>query len=376
MLIFNCGVNECKTCLQILHSPTLFSHISFTTQQPERTESVIIMHWNSRFIEINTSKSLLNIRDVPGATQFLTLSYTIFSTTLYVLRRSTYNKLEKSDDNLEFSSIVSPILQLIPATLLKYPYSIVLSNLIDVKIWKAIANLVFLLIGGSHIERSWNSSKELLKFVLIIGSLTNMLTVTITATLSLFFPAIDLNSPLDGNYTMIIGFPIILKQLYPETTIFRLKNLGYFSKNFRFKLLPIFIMFILTFSQLFVFHHFAQLLSIWITFFSSWTYLRFYQVLQINFENTGDCLLGDASDTFQLIYFFPDLIKPVLRPIFDFTYNILSVRLKIVRSFEIDDIDRGNSVAEHRGAKKITNTTEERRKQLALQILQERMVEP
>ena len=86
-------------------------------------------------------------------------------------------------------------------------------------------------------------------------------------------------------------------------------------------------------------------------------------------------MVGDASDTFQLIYFFPDLIKPILRPFFNFIYNVVVVKFKVIKPFHDIDIDIGNTIAESRGAKKIM-TVEERRRQLALQVLEERMVNP
>ena len=121
-----------------------------------------------------------------------------------------------------------------------------------------------------------------------------------------------------------------------------------------------------------------------VTFFASWSYLRFFQKLAplncpslptTNSQGGQEILVGDASDTFQLIYFFPDLIKPILRPIFNFIYNVVVVKFKVIKPFHDIDIDIGNTIAENRGAKKIM-TVEERRRQLALQVLEERMVNP
>lgn len=330
------------------------------------------MQYTCRFFEISTPDSLLKVSRIPPATTFLTISYVICTIILFVLRAFEYSKLISSDPTIMFDSVYSPILQMVPSEILSHPYSIVLSNLIDVNWWKFVTNVFNLVIGGSFIERNWNSSAELLKFTLIIGSMTNVIVVAITLISSLVIPGVKNNVPLDGNYTVLIGFPIVYKQLFPETTIIQLKNLGFLSKNFRFKLLPIFIMSTLTIGQLIFFHHFAQLLSIWITFFSSWVYLRFFQKLTSTQSN--DYMVGDASDTFQLIYLFPDVIKPLLRPIFDWTYDVCCKKLRIIRPFETDDIDKSNTVAEQRGAKKIANPVEERRKQLALQMLQERMV--
>lgn len=329
------------------------------------------MHYNSRHLEINTPDSLLQWRKLPSATSFLILSYVALTASLLFVRRSKYSELLADDPEISFESVYSPIVQIVPAQVLKYPYSIILSNLVDTSIWKIVANSVNLVIGGSFIERNADSSKELLKFILVVGSITNLLVVFITLLSSLFVPAVKLDVPIDGNYTILVGFPIVYKQLFPETTIFRIKGLGILSKNFRFKLLPIFVMCTLTVGQLVFFHHFAQLLSIWITFFSCWIYLRYFQVLTST--QNGSYMVGDASDTFQLIYFFPDLVKPVLRPVFDLTYRIC-IKLKLLRPFQTDEVDRSNAVAEQRGAKKISNPVEERRKQLALQVLQERMV--
>ncbi|QLQ79867.1 hypothetical protein HG537_0C05160 [Torulaspora globosa] len=330
------------------------------------------MEYSCRYFEISTPSSLLRLNKIPPATTFLTVSYVLCTIVLFILRRFEYSKLISNGSDVLFGSVYSHILQIVPSEILVYPYSIVLSNLVDVNVWKIITNTINLVVGGSFIERDWNSSIEILKFTLLIGSVTNIIVVGVTLLSSLLIPGVKIDVPLDGNYTVLIGFPIVYKQLFPETTIIRLKNLGFLSKNFRFKLLPIFIMSTLTVGQLIFFHHFAQLLSIWITFFSCWIYLRYFQVLTST-QSSG-YMVGDASDTFQLIYLFPDITKPILRPIFDWIYNICSNKLRIIRPFQTDDIDKSNSVAEQRGAKKIVNPVEERRKQLALQVLQERMV--
>ncbi|CAR26318.1 ZYRO0B06886p [Zygosaccharomyces rouxii] len=326
------------------------------------------MHYDSKYFEINGPDTLFALNGTPQATKLLAIGYIAISGALLFARLSEYNRLD--DPELKFNSIVSPIVQLIPSKIWKFPVSLILSNFIDVEVWKFIINFTNLIIGGSFIEQNWNdNSKELLKFVFVIGSVTNLVVVIVTILLGLITSHIQLDEPLDGNYTVLIGFPIIYKQLMPETTIFQLKNLGFLSKNFRFKLLPIFIM-----SYLTIFHlikmHWIQLISIWINFFACWTYLRFFQMLRIGEQIT----VGDASDTFQLLYFFPDLVKPILKPIFDKTYSLVCYKLELIRPFQNDDIDKSNAIAEQRGAKKISGTLEERRKQLALQVLQERMV--
>ncbi|CUS21648.1 LAQU0S03e07448g1_1 [Lachancea quebecensis] len=329
------------------------------------------MHYRSKFFEINVPPSALNIRDLPNATALLTIAYVAFTLSLWWVKWS-YTSLEGNTEATH-ASIFSPIVQLVPTQTLYDPWSLVLSNLVDVKWWKIGVDLLNLVVGGSFIERNWNSSWELARFLLVIGSLSNLVVVLVTILSSAVFPRVRLDAPLDGNYTMLIGFCIVYKQLIPETSIFHIRNLPLVSKNFRFKLLPIFVLVISTVTQLVFLRHYSELLSIWVTFLCSWVYLRFYQVLPPAITgSTTKSLVGDASDTFQLIYFFPDIIKPLLSPLFNMCYWVFCVKLRIREPFNEDDVDTGNSLAEQRGAKKITNQVEERRRRLALQVLQER----
>lgn len=327
------------------------------------------MQYKNKFFEINVPDSILDFRAIPQATQIITIAYVVLSVSLLLSRRIA---LMYSEPTVTIDDIYNPFLQLMPHELYKNPLSLLTSNLVDTSIVKFCINILNLLLGGSYIEKNWNSSKELFRFVIVVGTITNMITVIITVILSFVLNSISLDIPIDGNYTMIIGFPIIYKQLLPETTIIYIFKP--IDKNFRFKLLPIFIMCTMTLIQFIWFHHFAELLSIWVSFITAWIYLRFYQLLPSTmFNDTSELIRGDASDTFQLIYFFPDQIKPILRPIFNWFYDLICVKLRLIQPFELDDIDKGNDLAQKKGAKPITNSTEERRRQLALQVLQERM---
>lgn len=327
------------------------------------------MRFNSKFLDIDFPDSIFSFGRIPTATRIITGAYLALTVTLYITRHYMFNG--SPGDYTTFKEVVNPTVQLIPSEVLKYPYALITSNLIDTDCWKFIVTLINLLLGGSFIERNWDSTEEMFKFVLGIGTLTNLINVVITICLSFILPGVRLDVPLDGNYTIIIGFPIIYKQLLPETTIINFK--WPFKKNFRFKLLPIFITSFMTVMQLVWFHHFADLLSIWISFICCWVYLRFYQQLPVTTLDEDNSVKGDASDTFELIYFFPDITKPLLRPVFNFTYDLFTTQTGIITPFDLNDIDKGNDIAIKRGAKKITSSTEDRRRQLALQVLQERM---
>lgn len=325
------------------------------------------MKFSSKFLDIEFPTSVFN-HGLPIATKFITGTYVLFTLSLYISRHFLYSG---ADTDVPMEDIVNPMVQLIPSQVFKYPYALITSNLVDTECLKFIVTLINLLIGGTFIENNWDSAEEMFKFVLVIGTLTNIISVVITNTLSFIMSGVRLDVPMDGNYTIMLGFTIVYYQLLPETTIINFK--WPFEKNFRFKLLPTFIICFFTILQLVWFHRFAHLLSVWISFIVCWIYLRFYQQLPGTNVDEAISVKGDASDTFELIYFFPDVIKPLLRPNFNCTYNLFAVNLRIITPFDIDDIDKGNDIAIKRGAKKITGSTEDRRRQIALQVLQERM---
>ncbi|AAS52606.1 AEL079Wp [Eremothecium gossypii ATCC 10895] len=325
------------------------------------------MTLSNKYIEI-PGPPPLSWQTIPTATRYLSFAYVLFTVALWSTRRTASSTVE--DPQL----VICPIVQLVPSQILKFPYSLLLSNLVDVELWKFVVDLLNLIIGGTYIESYWNSPQEMLKYTLMIGTATNLVMCLVTFVLSFFITSIRLEYPLDGNYTMLIGFAIVYKQLLPETTIIEIRNVPFISKNFRFKLYPIFLLCTLTLSQVFWYHNISELISIWTTFFTCWLYLRFYQVLPsaVTGNVTADQVVGDASDTFQLLYFFPDIIKPVLRPIFDKSYNLAIEKYRWRTPFMPNDIELGNSLTESRVKSDIT-VTEERRKQLALQVLEQRI---
>ena len=341
------------------------------------------MHLSTGFFDIEVSGSIFNVRRIPRAIAVITALYIALSIALYFDRYSLYKVLltqERDDPEIEYEYIVNPFLQLVPYKMFTYPTSLVLANFVDTKPWKFVLNIANLLLGGTFIERNWGSSREVFKFVLVVGIISNVFVGLTTFILSFVVPPINRYVAVDANFVYIIGYSIVYKQLLPETTIIDIKRPSFMTKNFRFKLLPIFLMTVFTMCEIVFLHSFSQLCSIWTTFFLSWIYLRFYQRLpDFNSSSTSSddglsTIVGDASDTFQLIYLFPDVTKPYLRPVFDKTYDLFANRWKLVRSFALNDIDKGNAIAEQRGAKPVRNETEERRRELALQVLQERLV--
>jgi len=127
----------------------------------------------------------------------------------------------------------------------------------------------------------------------------------------------------------------------------------------------------------------AMLLS-WFGFLASWIYLRFYRVSPLmTTSSTSDSatIRGDASDTFDFAYFFPEPLHTPLARLCDSVYDLL-VQLRVCTPFSADDIDVGNEAALARaeGGLPTTNTRgsgrreeAERRRALALKALDQRL---
>lgn len=114
--------------------------------------------------------------------------------------------------------------------------------------------------------------------------------------------------------------------------------------------------------------------------------MRFFQALNTepilpvanNDSSTGSVLIGDASDTFQLVEFFPAVTKPYVGPVFNQIYE-LSVLLGIVTPFNDETVQQSNTRAQKRleqvgqSNKSIASSVAERRRQIALQVIEDRI---
>lgn len=177
------------------------------------------------------------------------------------------------------------------------------------------------------------------------------------------------------------SFLVGLKQLIPEHTVSIFKG----AIRMRVKHFP--AVFIL-----------ANMLSgpllgtdtaVWLSFFgflTSWIYLRFYRISEISSAATGGegtIMKGDASDTFALVTFFPDVLHPVLSPLCDGVYSTL-VHLRVCTPFSEEAIEAGNESAASRAEGGLPNIMEgraggvrraeaERRRAIALKALDQRL---
>ncbi|CCH46633.1 putative membrane protein [Wickerhamomyces ciferrii] len=320
--------------------------------------------------------------NLPQATKYLIGSLIGSSLFLLFLRYKTYNSLvEIGEKDVDFSKIIVPYLQLIPNHTLFNPWTVVTSIFVETNIFKFLISIVVLYFAGKFIERSW-SSKELIKYVVVIGGVTNLLVSLSLIISNIFFKSEFFNIPVDTNLSVLISFLVVLKQLIPEHSL----NLFKGVVNARVKHLPFVVLLSITIFAIITFQP-APFFQAWIGFLVSWSYLRFFQsnIIDPLLPQPNDVigvqrLKGDASETFSLVHFFPDALSPILSPIFNQFYELF-VQLGFLNKFNDSEIEQGNLVANRRltgqqNAQQVDGRREaERRRQVALKVLEERIGE-
>lgn len=332
---------------------------------------------------------LQKARSLPRSTKILLSCLTSISFILLLIRlsqfRAAINENKSENKELDFREINVPFLQLVPRFTIFYPWVVVTAIFCEVSVLPFIFSIVVLGVASSYIERFWGY-KEVLKFVLIIGSVTNFITVITTIVSNLVRKnVLGMNKPLGGGISYYFGFLVVFKQIIPEHNIVLFQGLT----NVRVKNLPFFFLIVVSLWSLFVSKSLYPIVPSFVSFFVAFCYLRFYQsflgdpllpITSANVSNeSGNTLItGDASDTFQLAEFFPSITKSYVAPIFNGCYE-LACFLGIITPFNDDFIEQSNIRAQKRleqanqAQKSIANSVAERRRQVALQVIEERI---
>lgn len=351
---------------------------------------------------------------------YLTLTVTLSAITSYI-RTQSYNSLIVNNPDLVFDDIVIPSLQLVPSHFVFHPWSLTTTAFVETSPFQFLCGLVIIYFGITFLESQWDPRAtteesmddieqylksqgpipETIKFTSFIIIISNFICLLLTSLIHIINGnSVQLNSPLQyGLFILILPISIVAKQLLPETNI---KVLSLFK--FRFKRLP-FILLLASMILSMIKLSLSPVLPGVVSFFVAWYYLRYIQIspamngtiLPVSGGSSlnSDTIRGDPSDTFALVEFFPDVLKPTLRPLFEGFYQ-LSVLLAIVRPWNDDDVDIGNlrsnlrvsgpSLANKRtnsstfmnttgNSKNLKSETDdeiaERRKQIALKVLEE-----
>lgn len=119
------------------------------------------------------------------------------------------------------------------------------------------------------------------------------------------------------------------------------------------------------------------MLLAWYGLITTYVYLRFFRY-QKDITTGENSIRGDASETFAFATFFPTAVQAPVGRVCDQIY-LIACRLKLISSFSDESVSVGNEQAAARRDSILPTSTNnayaaaERRRQLALQALDERL---
>lgn len=325
--------------------------------------------------------SILRGHKLPKSSKILLGLLTSISGLLLVLKYESYRSLlAATNEPIKFHDVRIPFIQLIPRSTIFNPWVLVLAIFAEISIFTFILSATILYVGSKFTERFWGYL-EVIKFILIIGTITNLFTIVLAIISNIIREdAKNMDQPLGGGISYYFAFLVVFKQLIPEHNIVLFQGLV----NFRVKHVPFALLIIFTLWSIFISKSMYPAVPSIGSFFVSFFYLRFFQSLSTepnlplssNDASNSSVITGDASDTFQLIEFFPNVTKPILTPVFNQVYEV-SVLLGIITPFNDESVEQSNLRAQKRqeqvnqNHKNVANSVAERRRQVALQVIED-----
>lgn len=330
---------------------------------------------------------------IPPVTRTL-LGLTLVSSLLVLsLRYLAYISLPDPHD------VVVPWIQLVPTLSIMYPWTLLTATFVETNFFSGLLQLSTLWFGGAYCESVW-SSRGLVKFVVIQAVVPNVLAVLC----AVFFFWLtqrpeELMVDFSGGTAIVSGFIVAFKQLAPEHRIVLFRGLV------KFRVLHLPLIFLVSNTLLGLISS-VYVIHAWGGFFVAWIYLRFLKISYAdpvlpfsgsssNAANAthhnphGVRVRGDAGDAFALDKFFPEPAAFLVRKV---SYPLWSLLVKLgVKPFEQSEIDSSNQRYQSKRAAAIqqptwrfgvaqelqqtqnTRAEAERRRQLALRALDERM---
>lgn len=317
-------------------------------------------------------------RSTPKATRAVVIALFWTSLTIAVIKIAA---LRDPTEERSYLEIIIPYIQLVPRYTIFYPWVLVTAIFAEVSIFSFIFALGILYVATGYLEKFWGP-REVVKFILIVGTLTNLSTVIVTILSNMVRgDVLGMDKPLGGGISYFFGFLVVLKQLIPEHNVVLFQGLV----NFRIKHTPFIVLIAVIVASSITQSLWPVVPSVF-SFFISYNYLRFYQTFQADpllpvtsvsgDGNNTTVMYGDASDAFQLVEFFPGVSKAFLAPIVNSIYDV-SVLIGIVTPFNEEAIEQSNLRVQKLSeqAKKATKLTSvaERRRQVALQVIEDRI---
>ncbi|GEQ70523.1 hypothetical protein JCM33374_g4201 [Metschnikowia sp. JCM 33374] len=318
-------------------------------------------------------------RSTPKSTRVVAVALFLTS---FVILLAKINVARSPQESRALHDIIIPYIQLVPRYAIFYPWVFFTAIFAEISVVSFLLAFCVLYVSTGYVEKFWGS-REVLKFIVVVGAITNLCTVVVTIVSNIFRgDVLGMDKPLGGGVSYYFGFLVVFKQLIPEHNVVLFQGLV----NFRVKHLPFLSLVIVSLWSALTRTLYPVLPSV-LSFFVAYNYLRFHQsffadpllpITTASGENSSAYVVnGDASDAFQLIEFFPAISKPYLGPVINAIYD-LSVLLGVVTPFNDDAIEQSNmrvqkfSEQVRQANSSIANSVAERRRQVALQVIEDR----
>ncbi|CCG83113.1 Putative uncharacterized protein [Taphrina deformans PYCC 5710] len=311
----------------------------------------------------------LELSRIPIVTKVTVIASTVISILFWILEfRSPVAARPTSNNAASYNPGRSAImLTLVPRSSYYYLWTFVTSSLVCTNIFTLGLSLTSLLLGGRYIERSY-SSKELVKFYGVVTLAPNVILFFALLTMRIFTRnSAWLDVSVHGSIGLQAGILVAFKQLVPEHTVTLYKQLV----KIRVKHFP--ALFLLsTIITAPILGNYSAIATSILGFLSSWVYLRFYKVSLPDLGGQLVVLKGDASETFALSQFFPDVVQAPIDQVATVVFDFL-VSVNICAPLGQDILEPANPYG-HRSAGTGPGRAEaERRRTAALRALDQKM---
>ncbi|KAI9317920.1 eukaryotic integral membrane protein-domain-containing protein [Dichotomocladium elegans] len=252
-----------------------------------------------------TFKSALS--NIPALTKALVTTLVVLSCSSYIYTYRAQASAENPDD-IAFSGC--PFIGILPGLAMYNPWTFLTAAFYEDNVFSLFGSVLVLLLCGKYLERAWGS-RELLKYVVISATLSNVVTwIGIVATFyvsgdSKFLYEIQIN----GMAGVFSAFLVAFKHLIPEHKISLLGNaVSIRIKNLIGVATAVSIVCLILFQAL-VFYNLVN-----IGWVIGWIYIRFFKY----------------QDAFALVTFFPEFLHPVIGFVSNIVYGFF-VRLGVCK---------------------------------------------
>lgn len=307
---------------------------------------------------------------VPPLTRLVLSANLVLTALLYYTRAQALAELHRDPVNKDVTDLAMPGFQLVPSRVITHPWTLLTSSFCEGSLLGLVCTMTNTLIAVRYFEKVWGS-REIAKFLVIVSTMSNLLSSVFVILVS---PQASRES-CGGCFSLVAAFLVAAKQLLPE------HNMKFFRGVvlLRVKHVPFIVLSVFLVVGLIVRSCYPAV-NLYTSFFVGWMYLRFFQstILEPLIPSQEGApfgvqrVRGDALDTFAFVGFFPDAVQPTLAPIFGWLYQIFA-GCGLVPLFNEDDVALSNERAQQRGPRGGRNNIAERRRQVALKVLEERI---